>query len=69
MSIGESAFEGCYSLAEVWFEGDKPADVSNYAFFDIYGGCIGYVKPGTDWTGVEIPGEWKRLQLQYAPQA
>lgn len=60
--IGNGAFNGCTALAEVVFQGDAPT-MGDAVFVD--SGARGYVtRESTGW-GVEIPGRWNAITLDY----
>ena len=60
--IGNGAFNGCTTLAEVVFQCDAPT-MGDAVFVD--SGARGYVtRESTGW-GVEIPGRWNAITLDY----
>ncbi|MBQ6245796.1 MAG: leucine-rich repeat protein, partial [Kiritimatiellae bacterium] len=63
--IGSNAFGYCGALARVTFAGDAPASVSAYAFTDACTNCAAYVSRGSTGWGVEIPGTWKGIRIEY----
>ena len=64
-SIGEGAFEDCSCLASVRFEGDAPS-VGDNAFSGVDPDCVAYVyRDSTGW-GVDIPGVWQGMAIEYA---
>ena len=64
ISIGEYAFDGCDSLVSVIFVGDAPV-VGNWVFCGVSADCTVYVKPGSSGWGVQIPGKWQGLNIEY----
>ena len=66
MSIEEDAFGKCNGLTSVIFKGDRP-DIGRYAFDGVDPRCTAYVKRSSTggWWGVEIPGMWNGINIQY----
>lgn len=63
-SIGDSAFSNCRTLTNVTFRGNAP-NMGNSAFSSVDSGCVAYVgRDSTGW-GVDIPGTWNGLQIEY----
>ena len=63
-SVGKDAFMYCRNLESVIFKGDAPS-VGNNLFDNVSSSCTVYVsKSSTGW-GVDIPGEWKGLRIEY----
>ena len=62
--IGAYAFCECRRLASVIFKGNA-LRVGNSAFSYVGSGCTAYVKESSTGWGVEIPGMWNRLNIQY----
>ena len=65
-SIGSWAFEACYGLAFVTFFGNAPI-LGDGVFYGVPETCVVTVQPGTTGWGVEIPGTWQGMTIQYAP--
>ena len=64
-SIGDYAFAGCTSLTNVVFEGNAPT-CGDGAFEGCSSECVVLVPPGSTGWGVEIPGVWNGLRIEYA---
>jgi len=66
-SIGDEAFYGCSGLTNVIFKGNAPTvSYSNYSPFKRVGNdCTAYVRIGSTGWGVDIPGTWNGLNIQY----
>ena len=62
--IGREAFFRCSGLTGVIFAGDAPS-VDNYTFYRVGSSCTAYVKKGSTGWGVEIPGTWNGINIQY----
>ena len=63
-SIGDGAFQNCSRLTSVTFNGNAPT-VGTGVFASVGTGCTAYVnKSSTGW-GVEIPGEWNGIRIEY----
>jgi len=78
--IGSSAFGGCGKLERVVFEGDAPvtgrrlfaslwgsAGPINPDTTDVASNCCAYVRRESTGWGVEIPGKWKGIAIDYLP--
>ena len=62
--IGEYAFYECDNLTNVCFEGNAPS-VGDHAFDEIAPTCIVYVRRDSTGWGVDIPGIWNGLRIEY----
>ena len=63
-SIGKNAFSDCTSLSQIIFEGDAPL-VETSSFRNVHPDCTVYVhRDSTGW-GVDIPGKWKGINIDY----
>ena len=60
-NIGSSAFDYCSNLTRVVFKGDAP-DISTSPFSE---DCTLYVRSQSKGWGVDIPGVWNGLNIQY----
>ena len=65
-SIGDCAFHSCSCLASVSFYGDAPS-MGDDVFYDVPVECIAYVQETSSGWGVEIPGKWNGLVIEYDP--
>ena len=65
-SIEYRAFSSCSGLTNVMFTGDAPS--VSYSFDSVESGCIACVKRGSTGWGVDIPGTWNGLNIQYMTQ-
>ena len=63
-NIGASAFSGCTSLTNVVFEGNAPT-CGERAFEGCSSECVVLVPPGSTGWGVDIPGAWKGVRIEY----
>ena len=65
-SIGFHAFYDCDSLTKVIFKGNAPS-INSYAFtHEFYkSDCTAYVSHSSTGWGVEIPGIWNRIRIDY----
>ena len=63
-SIMSFAFYNCTGLTNVVFKGNAP-NVDSTKFYSVGSACTAYVKKGSTGWGVEIPGTWKELKIQY----
>ncbi len=68
-NIGETAFAGCYGLTNIIFLGNAPA-VGSYCFYGAgsgsdAGSCTAYVSQNSTGWGVDIPGTWKGINIEY----
>ena len=74
--IGDSAFWGCESLRRIIFRGNSPSLEMSYVlymgeyisttFYKVADDCIVYVPRGFSGWGVEIPGVWNGMRIEYA---
>ena len=66
-SIGEWAFSRCSSLVSITFEGDAPLIVDGDSAFKVVSAdCTVYVKLGSAGWGVQIPGKWQGMNIEYS---
>ena len=63
-SIGSSVFYNCSSLTSVIFDGDAPT-VGSSAFSGVATTCRVYVRRSSSGWGVEIPGTWQGVSIDY----
>ena len=63
MSIGVFTFSDCCNLSRVIFEGDAPYCM--WSFTDVASNCVAYVKRDSVGWGVDIPGEWNGIYIEY----
>ena len=66
MSIGYYAFGWCSSLTNVVFKGDAPNNIGGRAFDYCHDDCTAYVAKGSMGWGVDIPGTWKGIKIDYS---
>ena len=66
MELGVLAFNGCTKLTEIVFEGNAPK-VDYLAFHYINPDCTAYVRIDSKGWGVEIPGTWNGIKIDYLP--
>jgi len=66
-TIGEYAFSYCNELASVTFMGDAPTFASGgwLCFYGVAAECTAYVRKGSTGWGVEIPGTWNGIRIEY----
>ena len=64
-SIGFYAFYNCSGLTNVVFKGDSPT-MGSSVFYGVDSGCCVYVRHGSAGWGVEIPGTWQGVAIDYA---
>ena len=71
-SIGERAFAGCSSLTNAIFLGNAPEmgvnvfqDYNNSICGDDFLDCTAYVRRGSAGWGVDIPGVWQGIRIEY----
>lgn len=57
-------FNYCNSVSNIVFKGNTPAIEGN-AFYGISSGCVVYVTPSSTGWGVEIPGTWRGMRIEY----
>ena len=64
--IGDYAFSHCASLTNVVFDGNAPTIGAGCFFSDMADmSCTGYVRRSSTGWGVEIPGVWNGINIQY----
>ena len=63
--IGEYAFYECDNLTNVCFEGNAPS-VGDHAFDEIAPTCVVHVRRDSTGWGVDIPGTWNGLRIEYS---
>ena len=63
-SIGDDAFYGCNGLSCVIFRGNAPT-IGSRIFYSVKNGCTVYVRKNSIGWGVDIPGTWNGLNIQY----
>ena len=63
-NIGDHAFSGCSGLTSVTFEGDAPV-LGNFVFDGVSADCTVFVSCDSKGWGVDIPGEWNGLPIEY----
>ena len=63
-TIDNAAFFSCTNLSQVIFAGNAPA-VGENAFRSVKAGCTAYVPLGSTGWGVDIPGMWNGLRIEY----
>ena len=65
-SIDTSAFWGCTNLLTISFAGNAPW-VSPYStFHNVPSNCVVYVNRGSTGWGVDIPGRWNGMKIEWA---
>ena len=64
-SIGMSAFFACSGLTNIVFDGNAPTSVGSTSFYYVNSACIAYVHKGSTGWGVNIPGRWRGLTIEY----
>ena len=63
-SISQQAFEYCESLTNIVFKGNAPTMASS-VFFKVPSDCVVHVSPSSTGWGVEIPGTWNGMRIEY----
>ena len=63
--IGEGSFLGCTNLNSVYFEGHAPTNDVTAESLGLPENCRLFIRKGSSGWGVDIPGEWNGLQIQY----
>ena len=63
-TISEQAFEYCESLTNIVFKGNAPTMASS-VFFKVPSDCVVHVSPSSTGWGVEIPGTWNGMRIEY----
>lgn len=64
-SIEDGTFSGCKNLTSVTFKGNAPM-IGSGVFDSVANGCTAYVKKGSTGWGVDIPGMWNGIKIEYA---
>lgn len=64
-SIGEEAFKSCRGLTSIVFGGNAP-NVGTNAFESVADDCTVRVPRGSTGWGVEIPGKWRGMRIEYS---
>ena len=59
-----SLFQYCRNLRQITFEGNAPV-VGTFAFSQVPADCMVYVHRGSTGWGVDIPGKWHGLNIEY----
>ena len=67
-NIGDAAFGGCGDLVRVIFKGDAP-NVGDEAFSNVAEECTVYVPRNSKGWGVDIPGMWNGLRIEYSDES
>jgi len=62
--INQYAFYNCSGMTNVYFDSNAPA-IEEGAFSKANPNCVVLVSKGTTGWGVEIPGEWMGMNIQY----
>ena len=65
-SIGNYAFYLCESLTNIVFLGDAP-EIGNNVFLSVDSSCVVKVSESSSGWGVDIPGTWNGLRIEYMP--
>ena len=65
-NISVRAFADCGNLANIIFRGDAPR-MDSYVFENIASGCTAYVSRSSTGWGVDIPGKWQGINIDYLP--
>ena len=63
-NIGSYAFYYCSGLTNVTFNGNAPI-VGRYAFLNVDTGCTACVRKNSTGWGVDIPGTWQGMRIEY----
>ena len=63
-NIGHAAFCSCVGLTNIVFEGNAPK-MGNNVFDDVASGCCAYVRRNSTGWGVDIPGTWQGIRIEY----
>ncbi len=63
-NIGSYAFGSCSGLTNLLLKGDAPS-VGGRAFSGVANGCCAYVRRASSGWGVEIPGTWQGVMIDY----
>lgn len=64
VNVEGRAFEFCSSLTNVTFKGNAPS-VGEYVFDGVNPSCVAYVQMGSSGWGVNIPGSWNGIRIEY----
>ena len=67
-SVNNFAFEGNPLLRSIIFMGDAP-QTNEASFYGVSSECTVYVRKMSIGWGVEIPGTWQGLHIEYLPEA
>ena len=63
-NIGNAAFCSCTGLTNIVFEGNAPEMGCN-VFENVASGCCAYVRRDSTGWGVDIPGTWQGIRIEY----
>ena len=64
-TIESYAFYGCNNLLEIKFQGNAPVLDGWLFFYDVSSDCTAYVKSTSTGWGVDIPGKWNEINIEY----
>jgi hypothetical protein len=64
-SIGRRAFMQCHALRDVFFRGNAPEMGLNVFYSYLNKDCTAYVQPESTGWGVDIPGTWNGIKIEY----
>ena len=64
-NIADRAFEGCSKLKSVVFRGNAPSLGGSEVFAQVPMSCTVYVNRNSTGWGVEIPGTWNGMRIEY----
>ena len=71
--VGECVFGWCNSLTNVTMLSNAPSVagycVNGYCFSECHGDCTVYVRRGSTGWGVDIPGTWNGVKIEYMADA
>ncbi len=65
-SVGDYAFKDCSNLKSLTFLGDAPTFGKVEVFENVNPDCVIYVSPNSVGWGVDIPGVWNGMRIEYA---
>ena len=65
-NIGPYAFYGCSGMTNVIVNGNAPK-VGDDVFAEVDSDCVVYVRRGSTGWGVDIPGTWQGMKIEYLP--
>ncbi len=65
-NIGRNAFNGCAHLTNIVFKGNAPS-VAADSFEGVSVNCVASVSPDSTGWGVDIPGTWQGMRIEYLP--